>query len=187
MEKLTTIVVLLSLLTLVYSQTFITTTDKNMNMSISLQAAECESLDHKIAYFTFCYVKVYADTFQTLNFGVYANDVDQVYIRLIGLFNLDNRYRKIIDTKSVNWCEIMQNAHDNMFLNMILRMVQNSSSNLIHKCPYDGHNEYYNITLNYDMPATSLAVGQYKFIVLLSKQPQEPVLTITVFIEIKFV
>jgi hypothetical protein len=81
----------------------------------------------------------------------------------------------------------MENSGYNLFMKMCLDMIRESVPNLFHKCPYDGHNEYFNISLNSAM-GFSFSIfpeGQYKYVVTISTEPDKPLMVLSVFTEVK--
>ena len=124
----------------------------------------------------------------TMNFGLKVErKIKTIYLQLVASFRYGNIYREIVDTKQLNWCQIMDGADYNLFLKLVLDIIRKTVSGLFHKCPYEGLMEYYNITLDTESAkkVTLFPEGQYKFNISIYDKPERLVLALTAFTEIK--
>ncbi|KAL7013680.1 hypothetical protein ACKWTF_015523 [Chironomus riparius] len=156
--------------------------------NVRFRGIECLNNYNLTAYFTFCYVKSYSRIITTMNFGLKVErKVKSIYIQLVASFRYGNIYREIVDTKQLNWCQIMDGADYNLFLKLVLDMLRPSVPGLFHKCPYEGLMEFRNITLDTETgkKVTLFPEGQYKFNVTIWDKPERLVLAIVAFTEIK--
>ena len=156
--------------------------------NVRFRGIECLNMDNSTAYFTFCSVKSYSRTVTAMNFGVkFQKKLKSIFVHLVASFRYGNIYREIVDTKLINWCQIMAGADYNLFLKLILDMMRPSVPGLFHKCPYEGLMEFHNITLDVEM-AKKISIfpeGQYKVNTSISDGPDRVVLVLITFSEIK--
>ena len=123
-----------------------------------------------------------------MNFGLnVGRKVNTIFIQLVASFRYGNIYREVVDTKQINWCQIMDGSDYNLFLKLILDIIRPSVPGLFHKCPYEGLMEFRNITLDTETAkkVTLFPEGQYKFNVTIFDKPNRLVLVIAAFTEIK--
>jgi len=156
--------------------------------STRFRAIECFAPDNSTVYFTFCFIKSFSRTISTMNFGLKVErKVKSIFIQLVASFRYGNIYREVLDTKQINWCQIMDGSDYNLFLKMILDMIRQAVPGLFHKCPYEGLMEFRNITLDIE-EATKRALfpeGQYKYNITICDKPDRMILMLVVFTEVK--
>jgi hypothetical protein len=139
--------------------------DKNLPYSFKFRAVECENFDNSTAILTFCNVKSFSRTFITLNFGYEIfKPLNSLYVQLIALYRYGNIYREIVDTKVVDFCGAMSGTDFNPFMKMIFDIISKSIPKLFHKCPYEGKEGFYNITMDQETGKkwSIFPEGQYK-------------------------
>jgi hypothetical protein len=156
--------------------------------SAKFRGIECLSTDNSTAAFKFCYVKNYSRKMSTLNFGIeIQRKIQSIYIQLVASFRYGNIYREIVDTKLLNWCQIMDGADYNLFFKFILDIIRQSIPGLFHKCPYEGTLELNNITMFTEdaLKITVFPEGQYKYNITISDRPDRVVLILVVYTEIR--
>ena len=162
--------------------------DNLSKYGVKFRGIECLSTDNSTVYFTFCFVKSYSKKMSTLNFGLkIQKKVKSIFVQLIASFRYGNIYREIVDTKQINWCQIMDGADYNLFLKLILDIIRQSVPGLFHKCPYEGLLEFYNITMETEdaRKVTLFPEGQYKYNITISEGPDKIVLVLVAFTEVK--
>jgi len=155
---------------------------------IRFRGIECLSTDNSTGYFTFCFIKSYSRTTTTMNFGLKVQKkVKSIFVQLVASFRYGNIYREVVDTKQMNWCQIMDGVDYNLFLKLVLDMIRPSIPGLFHKCPYEGVMEFHNITLDTDVAkkVTLFPEGQYKYNITIYDSPNRIVLVLVVFTEVK--
>ncbi|KAL7013682.1 hypothetical protein ACKWTF_015525 [Chironomus riparius] len=162
--------------------------DKFSKYGTKFRGIECSSFDNSTAYFKFCYIKSYSRTMTTLNFGIQPQKkLKALFVQLIANFRYGNIYREVVDTKQINWCQIMDGADYNLFFKLILDIIRKSIPELFHKCPYEGIMKFKNITIDDEMgmKASIFPEGQYKYNVTIYERSSKMILMMVVFTEVK--
>jgi hypothetical protein len=122
-----------------------------------------------------------------LNFGFKVErKVKNIFVRFIANYRYGNIYREVVDTKQIDWCQIMDGADYNLFLKLILDIIRQSVPGLFHKCPYEGLMQLYNITINDEiaMKTSLFPEGQYKYNVTIYEK-QKMILMLVAYTEVK--
>lgn len=161
--------------------------EKNVNYISKFRAVKCSSTKNSTASFTFCYIKSYSRTVSTLNFGIKTEKLIKPFLQFIVSYRYGNIFREIMDTKVIDWCPIMDGTNSNLLLKFLIDTISDSVPGLFHKCPYEGLMEFHNITIN-DEIAKKLSIfpeGQYQYNVTISDRPDNILLVLTVFVEVK--
>lgn len=164
--------------------------EKNAIYGTRFRGVECKSLDKSVSYFTFCSVKAYSRTVSTLSFGIKTDNSGGVIFRLVANYRYENIYREVMDTKSIDWCAIMDGLLNeyNLFFKLVLDMVRQSlRKEDLHRCPYGGLVEVHNLTIDDEVikKMTIFPEGQYKYNFSISNRPGNPVLIMVVYTEVK--
>ncbi|KAL7013681.1 hypothetical protein ACKWTF_015524 [Chironomus riparius] len=156
--------------------------------SVRFRGIECLSMDNSTAYFTFCFVKSYSRTATTINFGINTQKkMKSIFVQLVASFRYGNIYREIVDTKLINWCQVMAGADYNLFMKLILDMIRPSVPGLFHKCPYEGLMEFKNVTMDVEI-AKKISIfpeGQYRVNTTIHNGPDKIILALITYSEIK--
>lgn len=162
--------------------------DKFAKYSSRFRAIECKSTDNSTAYFTKCYVKSYSRNFQSLNFGIQTlKNLSSIFVHILTSYRYGNIYREVIDTKLINWCQMMDGVDQNLFFKLILDSIRDSAPGIFHKCPYGGLFEFYNITVT-DEVVKKVSIfpdGQYRYNITISTKPDRIILVMRIDFEIK--
>jgi Protein of unknown function (DUF1091) len=144
--------IILIFLNSVTCQRSATEKDKQAKYVFRFRAADCKSYDNYTMAFKYCYVKAVSRKVTTLNFGYeYAKPMYNFYVQVIINYRYGNIYREIGNTKLMDWCPMMKNSNMNPILNMIVDICGNELKKVLHQCPYEGVNEFKNITMSTDV------------------------------------
>lgn len=183
------LIVLIVKITLIAAQRPMTKEEaKNEKYATKFRAVQCYSHDNSSAYFTFCYIKAYSRKFSTLNFGIRGLkdwDKPDFYVRIIAYYRYGNIYREIIDSKTIDWCKIIDGIDSNPFIKFEIEIFRKSAPKIFQKCPYEQPIEFYNLTID-DEVAKKLQIfpeGQYKYLLKMSPYPDKTILELTFFTE----
>jgi hypothetical protein len=105
---------------------------------IRFRSLKCAA-DNVTAFMNFCFLKAVSRRFTTLNVSFNLTrpldrpiDVQQIFRK-----KLTQSYHTLIDTKRVEWCDIMEGKGRNIMLQLLINMVKGSTPGIFHKCPYD--------------------------------------------------
>lgn len=161
--------------------------EKNLVYMTRFRAVECQNHQNQTAYFTFCYVKSYSRNTSTLNFGIQVVKPLEIYFRLIANYRYGLIYREILDSKLVDYCQLMKNVGTNPIIKFMIDSIKKSVPKLFHACPYEGLMEFRNLTIEDDVikKLQIFPEGQYKYNVSIYDTPKQLVMVIVVFTEVK--
>lgn len=113
------------------------------------KSIKCEC-DNKTIEIRYCYLKAVSRQIVTINVNVkiLIPIVKPCYIQLILYYRYGTIFRQAIDTKQVEWCELMNGKEVHQYIKIIIDQLRQSAASLFHKCPYDGVMDFNNITIN---------------------------------------
>jgi hypothetical protein len=95
--------------------------------------------DNVTAFTNFCFLKAISRRFTTLNISFnFTRPLDRpIDVQQIFRKKLTQSYHTMIDTKRVEWCDIMEGKGRNIVLQLVIDMVKGSAPGIFHKCPYE--------------------------------------------------
>lgn len=161
--------------------------ERNITYGTRFRGIECKNYDNKTAYLTFCFIKNYSRKLSTMNFGIQVMKPVTIFFRLAVSYRYGVIYREVLDSKIVDFCELMNTLESNKLLKFILDLIRKTAKGLFHKCPYEGLMEYYNITVDDELMKTTTLFpeGQYRYNVSIFDTPKKIVLNMQVFTEVR--
>ena len=112
------------------------------------KALYCET-DNQTFSTKYCFIKPYSRFVVTLNLGFTAlvSLTKPFYIQAVLFYRYGTIFRQIINTKPIEFCNVMEGSATNPLISSWINMFNNTFPKLFHKCPYDGDIEIFNITL----------------------------------------
>lgn len=137
--------------------------DKNEVVKTRFRSVECQA-DNISAIIENCYVKAVSRRTATLNYKLKLLKVfnKPIYIQMILYYRYGNIYREVIDTKVIEWCEIMDGLTGHLFLMQTIQQIKDIAGDVIHKCPYENFIEVKNLTLDESKAFDIFPEGIYK-------------------------
>lgn len=120
-----------------------------LDFNLRFRSVKCSNFDEEIILFTFCNIKAYSRTSTVLNFGFKVlKPRGGFHFQIVVDYRYGTIFRQVLDSKVIDFCGIMDGTVFNPLLKHVFETIGESAPKLFHKCPYDGLNEFYNITMN---------------------------------------
>lgn len=147
--------------------TIVTKCDRKLQVfrdGTRFNSIECEA-DNYSTIVNLCNVKAISRRVTTINLHLknLRPCYKPIYVQMILYYRYGNIYREVIDTKRIEWCEIMDGLTGHLFLMQTITQIQQSAGNAIHKCPYEADVEVKNLTLDDAKRFDIFPEGTYKF------------------------
>jgi Protein of unknown function (DUF1091) len=174
--------------TLVSTQRDATADDVKLRYFVKIRGIKCESFDNATAYPTICFAKAYSRKVTAINFGysILKPLKKNLYVEISCNYRYGNVYREVISTKPLNWCSTVETVKLNPVMKLFINSMDTGMSKIIHKCPYEGNENFYNITIDQDK-ARKISIfpeGYYKFSIKTFSNVNQPIIFWHIFMEI---
>ena len=137
---------------------------KNFVDGSRFQSIQCRT-DNSTAFLKYCNVKAVSRRFAVINVGVkFEKTVGKpFYVQMILSYRYGLIYREVINSKKLEWCEIMDGKSTHLFVTQTISQLKGIVPNLYHKCPYEGDVDVRNLTLDDSKAFQIFPQGFYLF------------------------
>ena len=153
--------------------------DRKFPYGSTFKSVACENFNVSgYGYIRNCSIKPYSRNHSTLNFGYTLNKkVDRpIFLRIVMFFRYGIIYREIFRT-TIEICSILDNIDSQPLFKSYISSIQKSLGNHMHKCPYSGTDEFYNITIDETetKKRSMFPEGYFKVCLTLLKPEDKPI------------
>ena len=105
--------------------------------SYRFKSVKCSGSTMNSTKSSFCFVRNYSRDLSTMNYGFNLN---RILNKMLIKFTVDYKYgavfHTVMDPPTFEWCTFYIDHSDNILFNVVLDMIKDSISEIIHKCPY---------------------------------------------------
>lgn len=150
------------------------------------RSVECTSDNYTIVLLK-CYLKAYSRRIVTLTF--IANVVwkleKPIYVQLLYYYRYGNIYRQVINTKPLEWCSIMSGESNHPLMTHVITQLKNAAPTIFHKCPYEGIQEFLNVTIDDKKTFDIFPQGFYQTRFIVFNKSNHEIFQVNIFYEVK--
>ncbi|CAO1363775.1 unnamed protein product [Diamesa serratosioi] len=140
---------------------------KPSDMTVRFTNMACQVLDPIFATDISCNIKAYSRTQSTANFGfMLKKKLTKVMVKVIIEYKYGNVFREVINPPQADWCNFQKSK--SLFFSMVVDLIKDTAPQLVHKCPYFGRLDVFNMTLNANKFLSVFSEGDYRIVESLS-------------------
>lgn len=131
---------------------------------VRFRSIEC-SADNKTSIIKYCYIKAISRRVATLNLGInFLHAIQKpIYLRMILFYRYGNIFREVIDTKSIEWCSVMDGISNHLFIISTIEQIKALAGDALRRCPYEKDIDIRNLTIDETKAFGLFLDGHYKF------------------------
>jgi hypothetical protein len=135
----------------------------NYREGLRFKGVTCTA-DNTTAVFKYCFVKAISRRIASLNIGMNFIKpwTKPIMVQYVTSFRYGMIYRPVLDTKEREWCALMSGHDTHPLFTMMMVLIKGTAPKLFHNCPYEGHHDLRNITVDDSKRPAVFPNGHYK-------------------------